>query len=178
MSDIPLTPEQRLFAAEHHDLVYSFLNNKHLLENDFYDVVIFGYLNAVCDFLTRKDLQKYAFSTIAWRNMSRCLSNYYRDQHRQKRTATVISIHVPKHDNGLPLEETIESPDELMQQLEVRLLLHDLAGCVSKQQMDMVRLRSSGYSDRDIARKHNVSMDQVKKLLNEVRLMLKAICYE
>ena len=80
--------------------------------------------------------------------MSRCLSNYYRDQHRQKRTATVISIHVPRYDNGLPLEET------------------------------MVRLRGSGYSDRDIARKHNVSMDQVRKLLNEVRLTLKALCYE
>ena len=65
-----------------------------------------------------------------------------------------------------------------MRQLETRLLLHDLAGLVSRQQMDMVRLRGRGYSDRDIARKHNVSMDQVRKLLNEVRLTLKALCYE
>lgn len=178
MSDIPLTPEQRLFATEHHDLVYAFLNSKHLSETEFYDVIIFGYLDAVCDFLARKDLQRYSFSTIAWRDMARCLSNYYRDQQRQKRTATVISIHVPRYDNGLPLEETIESPDELMRQLETRLLLHDLASRVSRQQMDMVRLRGSGYSDRDIARKHNVSMDQVRKLLNEVRLTLKALCYE
>lgn len=178
MSDIPLTPEQRLFAAEHHDLVFTFLNKKNLPESEFYDVIIFGYLNAVCDFLSRKDLQRYAFSTIAWRDMSRCLSNYNRNQHRQKRTATVISIHVPRYDNGLPLEETIESPDELMQELETRLLLHDLAGRVSRQQMDMVRLRGSGYSDRDIARKHHVSMEQVRKLLNEVRLTLKALCYE
>lgn len=177
MSDIPLTPEQRLFAAEHHGVVYAFLNDKHLPENEFYDVVIFGYLNAVHDYLTRKDLQNYSFSTIAWRDMSRSLSNYYRDQHRQKRTATVISIHISRSDNGLPLEETIGSPDELMQQLETRLLLHDLANQVSRQQMDMVRLRTSGYSDRDIARKHNISRDQVRKLLNEVRSALEAICY-
>ena len=59
MSDIPLTPEQRLFATEHHDLVYAFLNSKHLSETEFYDVIIFGYLDAVCDFLARKDLQRY-----------------------------------------------------------------------------------------------------------------------
>ncbi len=58
MSDIPLTPEQRLFAAENHDLVYAFLNSKHLSETEFYDVIIFGYLDAVCDFLARKDLQR------------------------------------------------------------------------------------------------------------------------
>ena len=177
MSDIPLTPEQRLFAAEHHGLVYTFLNNKHLPESEFYDVIIFGYLNAVHDYLTRKDLQNYSFSTIAWRDMSRSLSNYYRDQHRQKRNATVISIHISRPDNDLPLEETIGSPDELMQQLETRLLLHDLARSVSKQQMDMVRLRTNGYSDQDIARKHNISKAQVKKLLNEVRSTLEAICY-
>lgn len=178
MSDIPLTPEQRLFAAEHHGVVYAFLNARHLPESEFYDVVIFGYLNAVHDYLTRKDLQNYSFSTIAWRDMSRSLSNYYRDQHRQKRAATVISIHTSKHDDGLPLEETIALQDELMQQMETRLLLHDLANRVSKQQMDMVRLRGSGYSDRDIARKQNISKDRVKKLLEEVRSVLKDMCYE
>lgn len=178
MSDVPLTPEQRLFAAEHHGLVFKFLNDKHLPESEFYDVIIFGYLKAVHDYLTRKDLQIYDFSTIAFRDMSHSLSNYCRDQHRQKRTATVVSIHVSKFDDGFSYEETIASPDKLMQQLETRLLLHDLSKCVSKQQMDMVRLRDSGYSDRDIAQKQNISMSQVKKLLNEVRLVLKAMCYE
>lgn len=178
MRDIPLTPEQRLFAAENHDLVYAFLNDKHLSENDFYDVIIFGYLDAVRRYFANPHLQQYSFGTVAWGGMQGTLANYKRSMHRQKRTATVISIHVPRYDDGLPLEETIESPDELMRQLETRLLLHDLARHVSRQQMDMVRLRGSGYSDRDIARKHNVSMDQVRKLLNEVRLTLKALCYE
>lgn len=178
MSDIPLTPEQRLFAAENHDLVYAFLKEKNLPESDFYDIVIFGFLRAVRRYFTETALREYKFSTIAWNCMYVDLCNHFKAQHRQKRTATVISIHVPRYDDGLPLEETIESPDELMRQLETRLLLHDLAGRVSRQQMDMVRLRGSGYSDRDIARKHNVSMDQVRKLLNEVRLTLKALCYE
>lgn len=65
MSDIPLTPEQRLFAAENHDLVYAFLNDKHLPENDFYDVIIFGYLDAVRRYFTNPRLQQYSFATVA-----------------------------------------------------------------------------------------------------------------
>ena len=49
MSDIPLTPEQGTFAAENHGLVLKFLNENHLPEDEYYDVVIFGYLKAVKD---------------------------------------------------------------------------------------------------------------------------------
>ena len=37
--EVPLSPEQCLFAAEHHILVYKFLNENHLSSDEFYDVV-------------------------------------------------------------------------------------------------------------------------------------------
>ena len=42
----PMTQEEREFAEKKHDLVIDFLRCKHLLMDDFYDVVIFGYLSA------------------------------------------------------------------------------------------------------------------------------------
>lgn len=39
LCEVPLTKEQQDFAAEHHGLVYKFLNDNHLPENEFYDVV-------------------------------------------------------------------------------------------------------------------------------------------
>ena len=45
----PMTPAQQLFAEEHHNLVYAFLNEKKLPEDEYYDVVVFGYLQAVMD---------------------------------------------------------------------------------------------------------------------------------
>lgn len=181
MSDIPLTPEQRRFAAEHHGLVYAFLNDKRLPEDEYYDIVIFGYLDSVRRYFTEIKLQQYSFGTIAWSGMNGALSNYNRTLRRQKRSANVISIHISKYgheDTGLSLEETIVPADEFMQQLEIRLLLHDLSRRISEQQMDMVRLKSCGYSCQDIAKKQNISKDQVKRLLNEVRHILKAMCYE
>ena len=50
----------------------------------------------------------------------------------------ILSIHVGLYPDGAPLEDTIPAPDPIMQQLEMDLLLHELAGRVSKQQMDIV----------------------------------------
>lgn len=178
MQNIPLTPEQKTFATDNHGLVYKFLNENQLPEDEFYDVVIFGYLRAVRRFFVETNLQKYSFSTIAWNCMRVDLFNYNKMHFRKKRNAETISIHLIPHENTLPIEETLAKPDELMLQLETKLLLHDLAGCISRQQMDMIRLKTSGYSIRDIAHIQKISMKRVKEALEEVRKILIKLCYE
>ena len=93
MSDIPLTPEQGTFAAENHGLVLKFLNENHLPEDEYYDIVVFGYLQAVKDYFCRPDMSQYSFSTIAWKEMRGAISNHNRMQAQKKRKADVISIH-------------------------------------------------------------------------------------
>lgn len=178
MQNIPLTPEQKTFATDNHGLVYKFLNENQLPEDEFYDVVIFGYLRAVRRFFVETNLQKYSFSTIAWNCMRVDLFNYNKMHFRKKRNAETISIHLIPHENTLPIEETLAKPDELMLQLETKLLLHDLAGCISRQQMDMIRLKTSGYSIRDIAHIQKIPMKRVKEALEEVRQILIKLCYE
>lgn len=178
MQNIPLTPEQKTFATDNHGLVYKFLNENQLPEGEFYDVVIFGYLRAVRRFFVETNLQKYSFSTIAWNCMRVDLFNYNKMHFRKKRNAETISIHLIPHENTLPIEETLAKPDELMLQLETKLLLHDLAGRVSRQQMDMIRLKTSGYSIRDIAHIQKIPMKRVKEALEEVRQILIKLCYE
>lgn len=176
-SEVPLTPEQRLFAEEHHDLVYKFLRKKQLSIDEFYDVVIFGYLRAVYRFLTLPELQKYSFKTVAWKGMEGELRNHNRICKSQKRNAFVVSLHMPVYEDGLPLEETIPAPNLYMRQLEEQLLLHDLAKKVSRQQMNIVRMKSCGYNDRDIARRQDTTIEHVQMLLKEVRHILLDICY-
>ena len=65
-----------------------------------------------------------------------------------------------------------------MTQLEVELLLHDLAKRVSKQQMEIVRLRSSGYNLQDIAIHQNTTTKRIRGLLEEVRCVLTELCRE
>lgn len=178
LCEVPLTAEQRDFAADHHSLVYKFLNENRLPEDEFYDVVIFGYLKAVRDYFCDSTAQKYSFTTIAFRRMRFCLCDYFRSQARKKRNVELYSIHIGLGPDSYPLEETIADYDDLMQQLETSLLLHELAGKVSRQQMDMVRLKTCGYNLREIARHQKTPMRRVKELLEEVHTVLKEMCYE
>ena len=42
-----LTEQESAFAAENHSLIFRFLSRKGLPEDEYYDVVAFGYLNGV-----------------------------------------------------------------------------------------------------------------------------------
>ena len=172
LCEVPLTKEQQAFATDHHGLVYKFLNENHLPEDEFYDVVVFAYLKAVKDYFNSPSAQKFSFSTIATRQMKFRLYDYFRTQERRKRNMEVLSIHVGLYPDGAPLEDTIPAHDPIMQQLEMDLLLHELAGRVSKQQMDIVHLKQGGYGLREIARTQKVPMRRIKELLAEVHDVL------
>ena len=106
LCEVPLTKEQQTFATAHHSLVYKFLNENRLPEDEFYDVVIFGYLKAVRDYFSDLTAQQFTFSTIANRRMKFCLFDYFRTQERRKRNMEVLSIHVGLYPDGAPLEDT------------------------------------------------------------------------
>ncbi len=178
MCEIPLTPEEQIFAARNHNLVYKFLDKKQLPFDEYYDVIIFGYLKSIHRFFTTPGLTTYAFTNIAWKGMQNALYNYCRSKSCQKRNAEIFSLHTTAQAGGLPLEDTLPAADLLMQQLEYSLLLHDLAKRVSKQQMEIVRMRSSGYNLQDIAARQNTSTKRIRKLLEEVRCVLMELCQE
>lgn len=176
--EIPLTPEQKIFAAQNHDLVYKFLEEKHLPIDDFYDIIVFGYLRSVYRFFSEPELKQYAFVTIAWKGMQLSLKDYRKAACRQKRSADVLSIHSAFEDDSPIREESVIAHNDLMTQLEINLLLHDLARSISKQQMEIVRMKSHGYNLRDIATHQNTSTKRIRVLLEEVRRVLTELCYE
>lgn len=178
MSEVPLTKEQRDFATKWHNLIYAFLNDKNLSERDYYDIVVFGYLRAVKRYFTEPELQKYSFSTIAWKAMECDLCNHRKMLARQKRNAYIISIHAcDEYGDAHTLEEVLPAPDKVMAQLETELLLHDLAAMASHQQMSVVRMRSEGYNMREIAKKESIPMKRVHELLDEIRVLIDEVCY-
>ena len=166
-----LTTEQRDFAEANHRLVFKFLNEKRLDENEFYDVVIFGYLKAVKRFLEGSK-KNYAFSTSAFKSMRDSVLDYYKSQSCQKRKAYIVSLDSPF------LETTIAANDSLMNEFEVELLLHDIASVVSKQQMQVLLMKKDGYGVKEIAREQRIPMKVVQKLLSDIKDIVTAVCYD
>jgi len=176
--EIPLTPEQKIFAAENHDLIYKFLNENHLLEDEYYDVVAIGYLRAIRRYFSDSQLQEYSFGTVAWKGMLGALRNYNRVRCGQKHTAKILSLYTESGEDNLTLRENSARYKDLMTQLEAELLLHDLAKRVSQQQMEIVQMRSHGYNLQDIATHQNTSTKRIRMLLEEVRCILTELCRE
>ena len=101
-----LTVLQQQYAEEHIGTVYAFLRHKRLPVDEYYDIVIFGYLSAVQDFDENPELSRYSFTTIAWRRMNSCLCDHYTYENRKKRCAATISIHSGA-EYGLTLDEIL-----------------------------------------------------------------------
>ncbi len=106
--EIPLTPEQKIFAAQNHDLIYKFLNENHLLEDEYYDVVAIGYLRAIRRYFSDSQLQEYSFCTVAWKGMLGALRNYNRVRCGKKHTAKILSIYAESGEDNLTLRNCRE----------------------------------------------------------------------
>lgn len=141
--DLPLTQAEANFAADHHALIYGYLNQAGLPEDDFYDIAVFGYLRAVRKYLARPELQKYSFSTIAYRAMSCDVHHSKEYWTRQKRRAELSSFDEELH--------TTDLSDTVAEACENVLSFRELAGKLTRTQRRIASLRSDGYRDREIA---------------------------
>lgn len=149
----PLTDEQRRFAEEHHDLIYAFLGRGGYAAGEYYDAAALGFLQAVQRYLTQPWLRRYAFPTVAWRAMGRCVSSDYRAGERRRRAEQRY------------LEGTQPPPTDL---LEERILLHDLLSAANGEQRRLIWLRLQGHTMPEAARAQGISAKQARRLLSDL----------
>ncbi len=150
----PLTEGQRQFAAENHDLVYSFLREQKLDIDHYYDVAVFGYLRAVERYLTESRLRRYQFSTVAWRAMRQSVVSFYRSEARRKENE---QRYQEQHQRQAPFEV-----------LDVDLFLRKLAAVSSREQYAFAMMRLQGYSIAETAQARQTTPKRVRKLLKDL----------
>ena len=150
----PLTGEQRQFAADNHDLIYSFLQEQKLDVGCCYDIAVFGYLRAVERYLTESKLQRYQFSTVAWRAMRQSVVSFYRSELRRK-------------ESERRYREQYRYPDPFKSQ-DTELFLRKLAAVSSREQYDIAMIRLRGYSIAETAQMRQTTPKRVRKLLKEL----------
>lgn len=80
----PLTEEERAFAEEHHNLMYRYMRIHQLDLEEWYDILIIPYLNAVKKYHEYKRLQNLKFEQVFYRTLDNARSNYWRDMNREK----------------------------------------------------------------------------------------------
>jgi RNA polymerase sigma-70 factor (ECF subfamily) len=173
-----LTSEQQTFAEQNHDLVYDFLQDKKLPMNDYYDVVVFGYLRAVQQYCSRDELrQRFTFSAVAYRKMKDDLYRHFKQQSCPSRKAVTVSIESLLYDGEtLTMAEVIAAPDQLRETAEANLIWERLSGLLTSEQLEALRLRLGGYTDREIAASRNRRLSDIKGLFDGIRAAAFSLC--
>lgn len=173
----PFTKEERQFAEDNHDLIYAFLNEKRLSEDEYYDVVVFGYLRAVQEYCESSKVKKYKFSTLAWKRMHHTLMDYYKYLSSPKRNAPVISLDEPiDGENGLCIADTIIC-DDFMADFKEELLMHELACHLPKKEMRIVKMKVQGCRMHEIAKAEHMTFQEINRLLDNIYPTVRKIFY-
>ncbi len=167
-----LTHLQKQFAEEHQNIVFRFLNRKGLSIEDYYDIVIFGYLQAVQEYDENPALSRFRFTTIAWTRMEDCLYRHYTYENRPKRKAPTVSIHSYTH-AGRTLDEIL--PDRrkgLQEQAADRLFAMEVLSCLTDTERQMVHLKADGLTCREIAERLSTTVSGINGRFHRMRVRL------
>ena len=147
-----LSDSQSTFAADNHDVIFRFLNRRQLPENEYYDIVVFGFLQAVQQYDERPELRKYAFSTIANKRMFAALWNHFRSQRTAKRSAKVLSLNAPVKGGGELLEYIADPGHAIHDSWEAQEQWLPIYSAITPKQLDVLELRRRGYTNREISK--------------------------
>ena len=149
----PLTVHERVQAAENHNLVYSFLHRHGYDMENFYDVVIFGYLKGIQIYNRRKDLHgKYQIAFICERYMSAEIGNYFRTKNAQKRklAKNIISLDADYAESENFYNCTYGKIADPESEIMGEVLMDQLLECLTESQREIVKRKIVGYDNKEI----------------------------
>lgn len=153
----PLTPEQQAFAEAHHDLILAFMH-KHSLSAGYYGMLAERYLKVVVRYLADEELQRYAFSTVAWQHLRSELMNHARRE--------------MKHQAELPLETYDDVPIPTDEPFDAAMW-EKIEDILTYKQYEVILLRNQGYTNDEIANLCGVKRKAIEKRFARIRKLLK-----
>ena len=139
----PMIKEERGFAEQHHELVIDFLRCKRLPMNDFYDIVIFGYLSAVQQYF-RNPPAGVKFKAMAFRAMKDSILRDGEYNARAKRCAYIISLD----------DMNVQDPkQDTERQIEGKALLEQVVSVATPKEAKIISFLVDGFALREAARR-------------------------
>ena len=140
----PMTQEEREFAEQRHNLVIDYLRCKRLSMDDFYDIVIFGYLSAVQQYF-RNPPAGVSFKAMAFRAMKDSILRENEYRARAKRCGVTVSLDDAGSKFRDPWQDTVR-------QVEDKALLEQAARVATPKESRIIELLIDGFALHEAAR--------------------------
>ena len=174
----PLTQEEQHFAETHLPLVNRFLHSKGLSESEYYDVVIFGYLEAVQE-LHRRPIspERQNFTALAEICMKTAVYREFRARIQDKRKVDLLalSLNAPLTDDTSRtlLDALPDNAHVVPKEFETVDLIARILSAATEREREAIALRISGYTSEEIAAKMNLNIHTVRKTFSNFRCKIR-----
>ena len=142
----PMTQEEREFAEQHHDLVIGFLRRRRLPLDEFYDIVIFGYLSAVQQYFRDPPIG-VEFRAMAFRAMKDSILRESEYHARAKRCGYTVSLDTEGYHSTIP-----DQKQDVERQTERKALLEQAAKEATPRESKIIELLVDGFALHEAAR--------------------------
>ncbi len=170
----PLTPTERKFAEENHQLIEDFLKRSRLDIEEFYDVVVLDFLLAVEVYLNDAKLrERCPFEAVSYMYMRRAVYVHFRKQRASKRSSGLgVDVGFADVQNVSGISKGMNCNEENFHMLEykeiVRKILDDLTG--EQQRIFLDRLE--GYTLKDIAESMGINSKRVYRQFGKIKAVV------
>ena len=141
-----MTIEERQFAEQKHDLVFDFLRCERLPMDDYYDIVIFGYLSAVQQYF-RDPPDGVEFKAMAFRAMKDSVLRGGEYHARAKHCGVIVNLDAA--DNSIAVADPRQ---DTARQTEEKALLEQAASVATPREAKIIRLLVDGFALHEAAR--------------------------
>lgn len=173
-----LTEQEKRFAEQNHGLVYDFLYKRGYSIEEYYNVVIPGYLKAVQIYHRKVDLRnKYAFPFISQQYMRAEIKDYFRTQEAQKRKPVEVVISI---DVDCPDEAFYKSTGRKSAEADVleKMLFDTVLKGLSENRRKIVLLKVNGYNDKEVYSMMGIPSSTYYKEMQRIRAIVKELMFD
>lgn len=178
----PLTPDEQKMAEDYFHLVDKFLRKKRLDPGEYFDVAIFGYLQAVQrECRNPNPPEKKNIYGLIEVCMERAVLQEWRRQYQDRRKGDRESLsldYIPAHtdDGELPLCDVVA---DIRQKTEIQVEAKDLAkralAVATPREREAIGLACLGYEAHEIAQMLGIAVNTASRTLCNFRAKARAV---
>ena len=165
-----LTVKESAIAAENHYLINQFLEANNLPEDDYYDVVVFGYLKAVKSFTKNENL---SLKTEAMKEMNAACVKF---EKIHEADFAVHSLQEVIDGIGI-LEDNIASVKNTVNEALERIQYETLSKDFDRLQTQIAKMLVEGYPKQEIANMLGINMKTLTdKITGMQNILVPGVC--
>ena len=182
-TDRPLTEEEKIFASdlENYNRLFMFMKHNGLNEEEWYDILIIPYLQAVKKYCSREELHIYPFWSILTRVLSCAYHHHFRSMNAKRNMPIggIVSLDATlQRDNSFAEFQIGEMWIDQKQQVERVVLdkemLAEILFSLNSIQQEIFKMLLEGYSKKEIGTVLCITYSSLKTQLAKVEKVVLA----